>query len=265
MAALISAASTGCLGLFYISMVLSGASAQTVEVETQGKSFFDTFDVFDHGIWGISDGWSNGTWQNCQWSRRAAFVGDGVFHLTFAAHNGDYICGEIQSRERYGFGTFEARFRTTKGSGLNAAFFSYIGPFHDSPHDEIDFEVLTRDTDNVSLTSYVNGRAEDGAVVPLPVSADSAFLTYGFVRSSTGVRWYVEGREVFRTDAESPNSTIPQKIYASFWGSDTLEDWMGVFDPPNGTAEMQIDWIAFTEEGAPCQFAQSLHCTLDNQ
>jgi hypothetical protein len=46
----------------------------------------------------------------------------------------------------YGYGTYEVRMRTGRGSGLNAAFFTYIGPVHDRAHHEIDIEVLLRDT-----------------------------------------------------------------------------------------------------------------------
>jgi len=54
----------------------------------------------------------------------------------------------------------------------------------------------------------------------------------------------------------------PQKIYFSLWGSDTLTDWMGPFVEPDQPKRMDIDWIAFTALGDPCQFPDSVLCTL---
>jgi hypothetical protein len=43
------------------------------------------------------------------------------------------------------------------GSGLNAAFFTYIGPVHDRAHHEIDIEILLRDTSAVTFNTFVDG------------------------------------------------------------------------------------------------------------
>ncbi|WP_240804523.1 family 16 glycosylhydrolase [Qingshengfaniella alkalisoli] len=232
----------------------------------RGESFVDDFDSFDSSIWGVSDGWVNGDWQNCQWSRDAMNVQNGMLHLQFAAQatdNRDYVCGEIQSRKVYGYGTYEARYRTAKGSGLNAAFFTYIGPHHGQPHDEIDFEVLTRDTSMVSLNTYVSSEPNNGKRVRLPQDSDMSFITYSFVWSEEGITWYVDGEKVHETAAGTPLPTHEQKIYASFWGSDSFPNWMGPFDPPAKALTMEVDWIAFTAEGEDCQFPESVVCTLD--
>ncbi|MBQ0751430.1 MAG: family 16 glycosylhydrolase [Roseovarius sp.] len=232
----------------------------------QGSSFFDDFDSFDKSLWGISDGWVNGTWQNCRWSKDAMSVSDGYLNLQFLRHPTeklDYICGEIQSRERYGYGVYEARFRTAQGSGLNAAFFTYIGPHHGKPHGEIDFEVLTRDTSRVSLNTYVAGKPHNGKPVPLPHPSDDGFITYSFVWSKDGITWYVDGVKMHETAAGSPLPTDAQKIYASFWGSDSFPNWMGRFDEPEQDLTMNVDWIAFTAEGESCQFPASLLCKLE--
>ncbi len=39
--------------------------------------------------------------------------------------------------------------KAATGSGLNSAFFTYIGPTDKKPHDEIDFEVLGKNTGKV--------------------------------------------------------------------------------------------------------------------
>ena len=157
--------------------------------EAEGASFFDDFDGFNPRLWGVSHGWSNGDWQNCTWDRSAVRVEGGILSLLFApgaAGTRAFTCGEIQSRARYGHGTYEARLRTPAGSGLNAAFFTYIGPSHDSPHDEIDVEILTRDTGAVSFNTYVDAVPANGATVALDPPSDSRFVHYAFAWTETG-------------------------------------------------------------------------------
>ncbi|MEM1274564.1 MAG: family 16 glycosylhydrolase [Pseudomonadota bacterium] len=86
-----------------------------------GGSFFDDFDEFDQARWFISDGWSNGDWMNCTWSRDAVEVRNGILRLHLQQADNGLECAEIQSHIQFGFGTYEVRQRTGRGSGVNAA------------------------------------------------------------------------------------------------------------------------------------------------
>ncbi|WP_232204266.1 glycoside hydrolase family 16 protein [Roseobacter sp. CCS2] len=246
-----------------IGLVFSWSTALHAQDLPKGVSFFDDFETIDETLWGISDGWVNGDWQNCLWSGDNVAVQNGILLLDFAIQPNekrDYTCGEIQSRHVYGYGTYEARFRTAAGTGLNAAFFTYIGPQHGKRHDEIDFEVLTRDTTAVSLNTYVDSAPKNGKRVPLPQPADDGFITYSFVWEPDGIRWYVDGVMMHETP---PGAVLPeneQKIYASFWGSDSFPNWMGPFAEPETNLTMQVDWIAFTALGEACKFPASIVC-----
>ena len=233
---------------------------------TTGQSFYDGFDNLDLNRWLISDGWVNGNWQNCEWSKDAVTVAGGILRLNFRAYEStkrDYQCGEIQSRAVFGHGVYEARIKTATGSGLNAAFFTYIGPPHGQPHDEIDFEVLTKNTNKVSLNTYVSGQPENGQAVDLPFPANQGFLTYSFIWDSSGVEWFVDGMALHKSLPGSPAPVTAQKIFASFWGSETFINWMGPFRDPGQDLSMEIDWIAFTALGESCRFPGSLLCALD--
>jgi endo-1,3-1,4-beta-glycanase ExoK len=250
-----------CAAALVVLCALFAAPARADEAA--GTSFLEDFDGFNPRLWGVSHGWSNGDWQNCTWDRGAVRVDGGTLRLLFAPGAGGpraFTCGEIQSRARYGHGTYEARVRTPAGSGLNAAFFTYIGPTHGSPHDEIDVEVLTRDTGAVSFNTYVDAVPANGATVALDPPSDSRFVHYAFAWGDGGVRWFVDGVEVHRTAAGTPLPEAAQKIYASLWGSDTLTDWMGPFVAPAAPVAMDIDWIAFTAEGEGCRFPASVLC-----
>ncbi len=250
----------GMVGL----VLLAAAPASPVHAQAaQGTSFFDGLDTFDPARWLVSDGWTNGPHQNCWWSRKAVLAQKGEVTLQFlptGKTDRPYLCGEIQTNAVFGYGTYEARFRTDVGSGINAAFFTYIGPVHNQPHDEIDFEVLTRDTSRVSVNTYVNAKPMNGTTAPLPQPSEAGFLTYSFVWEPTRLRWYVEGKLVH--EVSGPNlPTHPQKIYLSHWGSDTLSDWMGSFSDPGRPLNMVIDWVAFTAAGEGCAFKASVLCT----
>jgi endo-1,3-1,4-beta-glycanase ExoK len=245
-----------------LALGLAGATGSRADA-TAGASFLDAFDTFDPARWYISDGWTNGPHQNCWWSKNAIKVQPGEVTLQFlptGQTDRPYLCGEIQTNAVFGYGTYEARFRTDVGSGINAAFFTYIGPVHKQPHDEIDFEVLTRDTSQVSVNTYVNAEPRHGASVPLPEPSEAGFLTYSFVWAPGRLRWYVEGKLVHEVRGNDL-PTHPQKIYLSHWGSDTLTNWMGPFADPGRPLNMVVDWVAFTAPGEGCAFAASVLCT----
>lgn len=241
-----------------LSVVLSGG----VKADSQGASFFDDFTTFDMDRWYISDGWSNGDHQNCVWSESAVVHEKGLLGLYFEEKKSDtheYRCGEIQTRKRFSYGTYEARIRTNDGSGLNAAFFTYIGPVHEERHDEIDFEILTANTREVTVNTYVDGEPMHGAVVPLSPPANEAFHVYSFIWETGSLRWYVDGKLIHSVE-DTVLPERPQKIYLSIWGSDTLVDWMGPFVQPDDAKRMDVDWVAFTAHGEPCQFDESVLC-----
>jgi endo-1,3-1,4-beta-glycanase ExoK len=245
-------------------LLLGPCGAAVVQAQTtQGTTFFDGFDDLDPERWFVSDGWTNGPHQNCWWSRKAVAVQPGEVILQFlptGQADRPYLCGEIQTNAVFGYGTYEARFRTDMASGINAAFFTYIGPVHKQPHDEIDFEVLTRDTSRVSVNTYVNAEPRHGALVPLPKPSETGFLTYSFVWEPGRLRWYVEGTLVHEASGDDL-PTHPQKIYFSHWGTDTLSDWMGSFADPGRPLDMVIDWVAYTAPGDGCAFEASVLCT----
>lgn len=230
------------------------------------KSFVENFDKLGSARWYVSDGWANGKHQNCTWSKDQAKVAGGILSLEFTRRtfkDRDYVCGEVQTKQRFGYGVYEARFRTPVGSGLNAAFFSFIGPVDKQPHDEIDFEVLTRDPSKVQLNSYVGAKGNNEKLVPVSGGADKDFHDYAFVWEKDRIRWYIDGELVHTLDDPAKVPSHPSKIFLSLWGSDTFTEWLGPFSDPGQPLTMEIDRVAFTGLGEPCQFPESVACKLE--
>lgn len=248
---------TLCASAVFVVAASGGAQANP-----PGETFFEDFKRFDRDRWYVSDGWSNGSHQNCLWSEDAVLHEPGQVSLMFERHQSAdhaYRCGEIQTRKRFSYGTYEARIKTDEGSGLNAAFFTYIGEVHGERHDEIDFEVLMANTREVEVNTYVDGEPKHRAVVPLDDPAHERFHVYSFVWEEERLRWYVDGQLVHTVNSsEVPER--PQKIYLSLWGSDTLTDWMGPFREPQDAKRMEIEWVAYTALGEPCAFDDSVLC-----
>lgn len=230
---------------------------------TGEASFLDTFNDFDAGRWRISHGWTNGDHQNCTWLDSQVQLADGTLNLIFERRETEdrqYACGEIQTHARFGHGVYEARMRTARGSGLNAAFFTYIGPVHDRPHDEIDIEILTRDTSRMQLNVYVAGEGGNEKFVPLPGGSHDDFNDYAFVWEADRISWYLNSELVHSITDPARLPSNPQKIYLSFWGSDNLVSWMGAFADPGRPLALEIDHVAYTAPGDPCQFPESVAC-----
>lgn len=244
---------------------LAAAGPLAAQDGANGASFVEEFDQLDTARWYVSDGWNNGTHQNCTWSKDEVRVEGGKLLLSFDAKpSGErlYACGEVQTTKRYGYGTYEVRMKTATGAGLNSAFFTYIGPTDKKPHDEIDFEVLGKDTSRVQLNQYIAGKGGNEKLVPVPGGADSGFNDYAFVWQEHSLRYYVNGALVHEVTDATKLPTHAQKIFLSLWGTDTLTDWMGRF-AFSGPARIEVERLAFTAAGEPCQFDGSVACLVN--
>jgi endo-1,3-1,4-beta-glycanase ExoK len=229
----------------------------------QSGFFFEDFNHFDGRRWYISDGWANGPWQGCAWSRRNVALKAGILTLKLTPTRNrlrDYQCAELQSRSRFGYGTYEGRIRAARGSGIVSALFTYSGRPATSIHDELDFEVLGRDTRTVETNYFVKGQSLGGRRASLGKDGASEFTTFAVEWRPTGLRWFVDGRPV-RTDSKVAVPSTPGKIYLSIWNvAAGQQDWGGRTDRRALPASVEYDWIAFTPAGQNCLFPQSITC-----
>lgn len=244
---------------------LAAAGPLAAQEGANGTSFVEEFDTLDKAIWYVSDGWNNGAHQNCTWSKDQVAVTGGKLELSFDAKKlgeRDYACGEVQTKKRFGYGTYEVRMKAATGTGLNSAFFSYIGPADKKAHDEIDFEVLGKNTSRVQLNQYVAGKGGNEKLVDVAGGADADFNDYAFVWQKERLRYYVNGALVHEVTDPKVLPNNAQKIFLSLWGTDTLSGWMGKFAFA-GPTKLEVERLAFTAEGDACQFSDSVACLLN--
>lgn len=179
-------------------------------------------------------------------------------------------CAEIRTRDYLHYGTYEVAMRPSSLSGTNSSMFTYVGPGLDpkKPHDEIDFEFLGKDTSQVQLNFYQDGKSKNESLAPIGFDASKTYTRLAFQWLPDKIRWYIDGKFVRETLAtpEKPLPSEPALFYLSFWSGEgpDMAGWLGPFDGPGTTATTtSYDYIAYTKLGEPCQFAASIVCQLE--
>lgn len=212
----------------------------------QELPFTSTSSEIDAAKWYISDGWSNGDHQSCEWRADEVIPEKGHVLLRLSDKGGktrSISCSEIHSTRRSRYGRYEARLRAASGPGLNTAFFTYVGPPVGVPqHDEIDFEILGKDPTKVELTYWTDGRSSGGTIIPLGFDSSKGFHNYAFEWTPQQIIWYVDDKVVYKTPPGAVIPANPSRIYFSLWSGAPVEDnWLGHFVYKNAvTAEVAL-------------------------
>ncbi|WP_420391618.1 family 16 glycosylhydrolase [Acuticoccus sp.] len=233
------------------------------------EAFVDSFADLDRDRWYVSSGWVNGDHQGCVWHDSQVRVADGTLVLTVseapaqAELERDVLCGEIQTRNALGHGLFEASVRAAEGSGLVFGFFTYTGPTHGNPHDEIDVEIIGRRAREVQLNYFVDGQGGHEEKLPLPVAAHADFLHFAIDWREDALRWYLDGRLIHEVTGDAlPQAR--QKLFFHIWnGTERSEGWLGSFERGALPVTTEVDWVAYTPLGRACAFPRSISCRED--
>ncbi|MFZ2031253.1 MAG: family 16 glycosylhydrolase [Vitreimonas sp.] len=196
-----------------------------------GVPFVDHFRRIDATRWRLSDGWSNGAWTANDWRALQVSSGANGASILLSARpdrQQPFSSGELQTHATYQRGYFEARLQAASGSGLVTGFFTFTRE-SDAPStwDEIDVEILGRDTRSVQLSYYRSG-AKRFVVLPLGFDAAAGVHTYAFDWQARYIRWYIDG--VMRHQESGDGLPLPlraQRLYINLWNSSTLTDWVG--------------------------------------
>jgi hypothetical protein len=136
--------------------------------------------------------------------------------------------------------------KAAKGSGIVSSFFTYTG----SPWDEIDVEILGKNTNQAQLNYFVNGTGGHERLVDLGFDASAEYHTYAFDWQPNGIKWYVDG--VLKHSVTGSTSTLPShpmQIMMNLWNGIGVDGWLGPFNY-SGPLYASYDYVTYTPPGS---------------
>ena len=192
-----------------------------------------------------SDGWTNGNPFDCGWTKNNTSFDNGVLNLTIDKDTSgkyNYTGAEYRSIDHYGYGYYETSMKAIKNDGVVSSFFTYTGPSENNPWDEIDVEVLGKDTTKVQFNYYTNGVGNHEYMYDLGFDASEGYHTYGFDWQKDSITWYVDGKAVYSANTNIP--VTPSKIMMNVWPGIGVNDWLKQFD---GTTPLtaSYEWVTY--------------------
>ncbi len=192
-----------------------------------------------------SAGWTNGNPFDCGWYAENAVVKDGALHLSIdkdSTGKYNYSGGEYRTNDHYSYGYYETSMQAIKNDGVVSSFFTYTGPSEDNPWDEIDIEVLGKDTTKVQFNYYTNGQGNHEYMYDLGFDASEGYHTYGFDWQKDSITWYVDGKAVYTATSNIPST--PGRIMMNTWPGIGVDSWLKAFD---GTTPLtaRYQWVTY--------------------
>ena len=222
----------------------------------QNATMVSNFSANQAGDFFASDGWTNGKPFDCYWYKKNAVIKNGLLELSITgkenASDGNttdwqpaYGGGEFRTNEFYHYGYYETSMKAIKNDGVVSSFFTYTGPSDNNPWDEIDIEILGKDTTKVQLNYYRNGQGNHEFMYDLGFDSSQAFHTYGFDWQSDHITWYVDGKAVHTMYGDVPKT--PSKIMMNAWPGKTVPEWLKDF---NGKTPLTAyyQWVTYTKK-----------------
>lgn len=226
--------------------VTTAATTQS-EIAPDGSLYVD-FANGAAGVFECSDGWSNGSVFNVTWRKENVTFNDGKMQLIIDKDSKPktvpYSGGEYRSRGFYGYGLYEVSMKAIKNDGVVSSFFTYTGPSDNNPWDEIDVEILGKDTTMAQFNYFTNGQGGHEYMHELGFDAADDFHTYGFDWQSDKITWYVDGAEVHSADKKIP--VTESKIMMNAWCGTGVDDWLKAFSDADIPLTAEYEWIRFT-------------------
>jgi beta-glucanase (GH16 family) len=211
---------------------------------------FDELRTLDESVWRPSDNYANGELFRCGWRKANSIFKDGKLALRVdndgcpeSCSGRPYASGELQSKNKYGYGRYEARMKPAK---LNGAMTGSIFTYNDQPQDEIDIEFIGKDPTIFQSNYFTNGVGHHGSDIQLGYDASESFHDYAFEWRPGSIVWFVDGKPVHREDgARGPLPQAAGAFILNVWPGNTVESWLGPLEYEQ-PAQAEYEWVRFT-------------------
>lgn len=241
------------LALFYgcedSNFELVNSTADTAIYETLVD---EQFESYDESIWTKSD-WANGDPFYSGWLPQNALISDNKLTLKLTAeeaHDKDYASAEFRSVDTYMYGRYSARFKASDLNGTISSFFTYTGSAEGTDWDEIDVEIIGKDTTRMQVNYWRDGH-QHPQMINLGFDAALEMHTYSFIFTQESISWYVDDNLVYSVEENnlSDEDSLPinaGKIIVNFWPATGIDDWSGHYDE-NTTSSAIYEMIKFEQ------------------
>lgn len=194
-----------------------------------------------------SDGWSNGDCFDCVWRGTNATFSDNALNLKIDKDSSgtyQYSGAEYRTKDFYHYGYYETSMQAIKNDGVVSSFFTYTGPSDNNPWDEIDIEILGKDTTKVQLNYYTNGVGNHEYMYDLGFDASLGYHTYGFDWQPNSITWYVDGKKVYTATSNIPKT--PGKIMMNVWPGIGVNEWLKAYDGKTPLTA-KYEWVTYNQ------------------
>jgi endo-1,3-1,4-beta-glycanase ExoK len=210
--------------------------------------FIDTFNGIDASRWGVSDRVATGDWMENDWRRNLASSGPEGLVLSMARSEqgsaSPLSSAEIYSQDAYRYGYYEIRMRAARGAGAVTGAFTYADGSDNIPSQEIDIEILGRDTRSAYLSYHIAGHSTE-KIAHLPFDAADGFHTYAFEWAPGVIRWYIDDLPAHEVrEHVLQGMTKPQRMFVNLWGTAMLYRWAGRIHPADAPWRLTLACVA---------------------
>jgi beta-glucanase (GH16 family) len=204
--------------------------------------FDERFEALNAEDWSVADYVFKHPYFDTDWSKAQVSVEDGLT-LALSAQEGRenrYVGGSVRRKEVTGFGRYEVVMQPVRGVGVVTGFFTYTGPHYGTRHDEIDIEFLGKNTRQIHLALFVDGKLWN-KFIDLGFDAADAPRAYAFEWDKDAVRWYVGDEMIYeRSVGDGPIPAVAGRLFANVWAADpAIKLWSGeTVSGTNGKAKV---------------------------
>ncbi len=232
-----------------LTIIASGSLALATTGFANG--FEDSFTALNARDWSVANYTFKHPYFDTDWGARQVIANAG---LTLKLgpqknHENGYIGASIRRREATGYGLYEAVIKPARGEGIITGFFTYTGPHYGTRHDEIDIEFLGKNTHQIHLATFVDGKRWN-RFIDLGFDASDKPRSYSFKWEQGKVRWYVGDKLIYQR--RSSDGAIPSKagmLFANIWAADpSIKAWSGL-TAKSTKASAIIKHISYTPSG----------------
>lgn len=230
-----------CLSLILGKAALAESAGFVDRFKTIGSDWYVAEYDFDHNKFDTD-------WRRDQIILKASDKTSGI-HLNLDPHQGGinrFAGASLRREDPSHYGRYEVRMRAASGPGVVTGFFTYSGPHYGTRHDEIDIEFLGRNTKQMHVAWFVDGKLKN-RYIDLEFDASKEMVDYAFEWHPGKLRWFAKGALIFETDAvDGAIPQIPGRLFVNIWAADpSISGWAGLVGQ-NTRAEAHIERVRFT-------------------